>query len=321
MKAVITMAGEGSRLLPVTKGLRKEMLPLFYRGKGGVPVLAPVAHLVVNSLHAAGVSNVTMVVGNDAASILRYFTEDGNLLDRHAHHQDRLVETLALYDLLSRMHFSWVIQSSPAGFGDALLRSSAAVGEHPFLLHAADALLMERTTGRALSAMTHLLFQKKASAVLFVRKVRDPRRYGVVEGVPDGRWDGYRSLQVTGMEEKPTQPRSSWAATAMYAFSPEIFDILRELRQKDPQTELEVTNGIEGLIERGRKVYALISRPSEERWLSVGSPEGYFRGLHYSYRAAMRAPPAKGKSTAARAPPSGSSGTPPRRRRSSSAPS
>jgi dTDP-glucose pyrophosphorylase len=284
------MAGEGSRLLPVTKGLRKEMLPLFYQGKGGVPVLAPVAHLVVNSLHAAGVDNITMVVGNDAANLLRYFTPDGALLDRHAHHQDRLVETLALYDLLSRVHFSWVIQSSPAGFGDALLRSSAAVGDHPFLLHAADAILMERQAGRALSAMKSFLSEKKAGAVLFVRKVRDPRRYGVVEGVAAGRWEGYRTLRVTGMEEKPTAPRSSWAATAMYAFTPEIFDILREIHGRDPTRELEVTSGIEGLIARGRPVFALVSRPAEERWLSVGSPEGYFRALHYSYRAATRKP-------------------------------
>ena len=131
MRAVITLAGEGSRMLPVTKGLRKEMLPLFYKGQGGVPVLAPVAHLVVNSLHAAGADHATMVVGRDAEAILKYFTHDGSLLDRHAHHQDRLVETLALYDLLAQMQFTWVVQSKPAGFGDALLTAAPAIDGEP----------------------------------------------------------------------------------------------------------------------------------------------------------------------------------------------
>ncbi len=286
---MITLAGEGSRMLPVTKGLRKEMLPLFYKGQGGVPVLAPVAHLVVNSLHAAGADHATMVVGRDAEAILKYFTHDGSLLDRHAHHQDRLVETLALYDLLAQMQFTWVVQSKPAGFGDALLTAAPAIDGEPFLLHAADAILLEPTPGKALAAMATLLTKKKAGAVLFVRKVKDPRRYGVVVGKAAGHWEGYGCLDVTGMEEKPEKPKSSWAATAMYAFTPEIFDVLRELSQRKDVRELEVTSGITGLMERGRKVYALISR-SDEKWLSVGSPEGYFRALHESYEATVGKP-------------------------------
>ena len=114
------MAGEGTRMLPVTLGLRKEMLPLFYRGQDNVPVLAPVAHLVVNGLYQAGVTDMTMVVGKDVENVLRYFTPDIQVLMRHANQTERLVETVALHQMLRRIHFTWVVQSEPRGFGDAL---------------------------------------------------------------------------------------------------------------------------------------------------------------------------------------------------------
>lgn len=275
-------------MLPVTKGLRKEMLPLFCVGHNGVPVLAPVAHLVVSSLYGAGARDLTMVVGRDAETILRYFTPDHEMMIRHAHHRERLAETVALHELLSRIDFTWVVESTPGGFGHALLSGERSAGDGDFLLHAADAMLLEPTPGHVLRLMSRLKRETGASVVLFVRKVKDPRRYGVVEGEVRSRWEGHDVLEVSAMEEKPLRPRSHWAATALYALDGNIFRALREVKTEERPSELEVTSGIQRLLSGGRKVLAMISRPSEERWLSVGSPEGYFRSLHMSYTWSQR---------------------------------
>jgi UTP--glucose-1-phosphate uridylyltransferase len=288
LKAIVTMAGEGTRMLPVTKGLRKEMLPLFYVGQNGVPMLAPVAHLVVSSLYGSGARDLTMVVGKDAEAILKYFTPDAQLILRHAHHRDRLAETEALHDLLSRINFTWVVQSTPGGFGDALLAGERSAGEGNFLLHAADAMLLEPSPGHALDLMARLKEKTGASVVLFVRKVKDPRRYGVVEGKHLSPWEGHPVLQVSAMEEKPAKPKSQWAATALYALDQDIFRALRDVRSSEKPRELEVTSGIAALLSEGKKVLAVVSRPSRERWLSVGSPEGYFRSLRMSYTSSLR---------------------------------
>jgi glucose-1-phosphate thymidylyltransferase len=118
--------------------------------------------------------------------------------------------------------------------------------------------------------------------VLLVRKVSDPRRYGVVEGTELGRIAGARHLKVTGMQEKPEKPRSHWAATAVYAFSARIFGALRAVAALGP-AELEVTDAIRWLIERGGRVEALVLAPALGEWRSVGSPDGYLRALRRTH--------------------------------------
>lgn len=290
MKAVVTLAGEGTRMLPATRGLRKEMLPLFYRGRQGNATLAPVAHLVVRTLHAAGVDDLTMVVGPDQQSVVRYFQTDEAFVARHLHHPERLVETLALHHLLREVRIRWVTQASPKGFGDALLRARDHVGNHPFVLHAADAVLWEPTAGRLPRAMDELRRREEAAVVLLVRHVKEPRKYGVVEGELAGRIDGARYLRVNAMEEKPERPRSSWAATAVYAFAPSIFRALEQEARRHP-AELEVTSAICNLIAQGQKVLAVVLTPKDGQWLSVGSPEGYLRAVNRTYRLALRPTP------------------------------
>src|ERR1700674_4567784 len=98
MRGVLTLAGEGTRMLPWTRGLRKEFLPLYDRSPTGAPVLKPVAHLVLESMIDAGVQDVTLVVGaKDLAFVQNYFTVDREFLDRHAHQPDRLKETRRFY--------------------------------------------------------------------------------------------------------------------------------------------------------------------------------------------------------------------------------
>ncbi|HYK94056.1 MAG TPA: sugar phosphate nucleotidyltransferase [Thermoplasmata archaeon] len=280
MRGVLTLAGEGTRMLPWTRGLRKEFLPLYDAVEGGPPVLKPVAHHVLESMAEAGVTDFTLVVGaKDRAFVQNYFSVDPRFLDRHAHHRERIRETERLYRTLGRVRIHFAVQPRPRGFGDAVLRAEPFVRGEPFLLHAADALLWERPRGAILRRLAARVTTGEVDAVLVVRRVADPRRYGVIEGRPAPRWEGMRRLTVERIEEKPDRPRSSWAATAAYAFTPKIFEALRAVRRAHPSAELELTDAIQWLLSHGGRVEALVLTPRWGEWWSVGTPLGFVRAL------------------------------------------
>lgn len=280
MEAVVTLAGEGTRMLPWSRGLRKEFLPLYDRGGNDQPVLKPVAHLVVEELVAAGAFHLTIVhQPRDAEAVRNYFTIDPTFLRRHRRVGERLTETRRFYETLRRLRVSFVVQPRPAGFGDAVLRAKDSVDGQRFFLHAGDAILLEPHRGHLLRAMGALLERDGLDAVLLVRKVSDPRRYGVVEGRPGPAVHGIRRLDVTEMVEKPPRPKTHWAATAVYAFDPSIFSALARVRASRHPTELELTDGIRSVLANGGRVASLILAPRAGEWWSVGSPEGFGRAL------------------------------------------
>ncbi len=292
MLGVVTLAGEGTRMLPWSRGLRKEFLPLWDRGANGQPALKPVAHIVVETLIRAGSDRITIVVQpKDVVFVQNYFTIDPVFLERHQHHAERLTETRQFYDSIGGVHFAFASQPHPAGFGDALSHARPSIRRRPFLLHAGDAILAEPHRGFLPRTMAEYLRREDADAVLLVRHVDDPRKYGVVEGRLARPFHGVRRLDVSGMVEKPEHPKSHWAATAVYAFGPSYFPALESYRREEHPSELEVTDGIRRLLERGGRVVAFVLDPAYGEWRSVGSPEGYARALNRT-RALSRRPPA-----------------------------
>jgi len=292
MLAVVTLAGEGTRMLPWSRGLRKEFLPLYDRGEDGSPVLKPVAHLVVETLARAGADRITVVVQpKDLTFVRHYFTVDPLFLERHREHAERLTDTRRFYDTIGGVHFDFAVQPVPGGFGDAVLHARPSVRRRPFWLHAGDGVLLEPHRGSLLRTMGDYLQREDADAVLLVRAVADPRRYGVVEGRFGTPFRGVRRLDVTGMVEKPSKPRTHWAATAVYAFSPSIFSALEEHVRAEHPRELELTDGIRTLLARGGRVSAFALDARFGEWRSVGSPEGFVRALARTRSYARRKAP------------------------------
>ncbi len=286
MEAVITLAGEGTRMLPWSRGLRKEFLPLYDRGENGDLVLKSVAHLVVETLVRAGADRLTLVVQpKDLPFVRHYFTVDPEFVRRHRNVADRLAETRRFYETLRSLRLSFALQRAPKGFGDAVLRARPFLRDRAFLLHAGDAVVIEPPGTSILRTMADLRDRDELDAVLLVRRVPDARRYGVVEGKQGPRVERWRRLSVTRMDEKPEHPRSRWAATAAYVFAPTIFSALLRHRREHHPRELELTDGIRTLLEQGGRVSALVLDPERE-WRSVGSPEGFARALECTRRRA-----------------------------------
>jgi UTP--glucose-1-phosphate uridylyltransferase len=289
MQAVVTLAGEGTRMLPWSRGLRKEFLPLYDSGENGSLVLKPVAHLVIETLIGAGTDLVTVVVQpRDAGAVQAYFTVDHEFLHRHRRHRDRLAETRRFYRTLDTLRFIYSLQPRPAGFGDAVLRTHAVMGHNPFLLHAGDGVVIEPKRGTVLRTMAELRERENLDAVVLARTVADPRRYGVFEGRLGPKVGPYPRIEVRRMVEKPEHPRSHWAAAAVYAFGPRLLPALESVRKENRPHELELTDGIQRMIEDGGRVAALLLNPRTGTWRSVGSPEGYGRALEATRKVALR---------------------------------
>lgn len=291
MRGVVTLAGDGSRMLPWARGVRKEFLPLFDRSmaRRGERVLKPVTHLVVEALAAAHVRDLVLVVRPENRTFVEsYFTIDRSLLRRHAHQPERLRETQRFYRELGHLAISTALQPRPQGFGDAVLRAAPYLHQEPFIVHAGDAVLIEPERGAVLRTMVALRDRDDLDALLLVRRVPDPQRYGVVEGTALPPFQGMRRLAVVRVEEKPVRPRSPWAATAIYAFSPAILAKLRRRARSHPR-ELELTDGIADLVRQGASVQALKLGARQGRWRSVGSPERYVRALLETRASSARA--------------------------------
>jgi dTDP-glucose pyrophosphorylase len=278
-------------MLPWTRGLRKEFLPLFDPGANGEPVLKPVLHLVLESLLAAGIQEVGLVVRpKDVDFVSQYFSVDQSFLKRHAKHAGRLAETRRFYETLGRLEIEFFVQREPKGFGDAV-RTASRWGEgRPVLLHAADAFLVEPHRGGLIRTMIELYEQEHLDAVLLVRQVADPRRYGVIEGITAGSYKGLKRLHVTGMVEKPEHPKTHWAATAVYVLSPAFFHALDAVNRELRHGELEVTDALRRLLDEGRRIDALVlNEKTGGEWRSVGSPDRYMTALQRTQRMALKA--------------------------------
>lgn len=274
-KAVITAAGEGSRMLPLTRGIRKEMLPLCAKSRSDGLTLKPLVQIILEELYALGLRSFCFVVRRGEHMIKDYFTLRDTYL-KYLKRMGKLSEDLeALRQILSDVNLEFVYQPLPKGFGDAVRRAADFVGDDPFVLHAGDGLILN---GRQVYAgLVDAFLRTQASGMLLTRLVNNPTRYGVVSG----RFEvvnGSRVFYVDGVVEKPTSPPSNMALVAVYVFDHTIMDAL-QATVAGPTGEIELTDGIMHLIRRSGRVYALELDEVKYKWLSVGTPEGYLKAL------------------------------------------
>lgn len=286
-KVVVPAAGLGTRLLPATKEQPKEMLPIFAQGSGGDSYVKPVLQAIFEQFFEAGFRHYCFVIGRGKRAIEDHFTRHSEYLEvlrtNLRKSGARSLETF--YDRLREAEIIWVNQPDPVGFGDAVLRTRAWVASHEadegFVVSAGDTYIMSSGQShirRLLGAYGEL----HSDAIFLVKRMRDPRQYGVAEGRRLAR--GIHAVQQ--VVEKPKKPPSDLAIMPVYIFSPLIFDALDKI-QPDAGGEIQLTNAIQLLVDRGLKVHALELEPSERR-LDIGSPALYWEALRLSHRYAPK---------------------------------
>ncbi|PSN85606.1 hypothetical protein B9Q02_05645 [Candidatus Marsarchaeota G1 archaeon BE_D] len=274
-KAVITAAGEGSRMLPLTRGIRKEMLPLCARSFENGFTLKPVVQLILEDLYYIGIRNFCFVVRAGEHMIKDYFTLKPSYMS-YLKKKGRLSQDVErLYEILSDVNIQYVYQKTPRGFGDAVFKARSFVRDDDFIVHAGDGYVLN---GQALfKKLIDLHERLSASATLIVRRVADPKRYGVIAGKSE-MYESERLIRVERLIEKPPNPPSNLAIVAVYAFKPELMEHLSRLKP-GATGEIELTDALMKLIEAGGKVYALELDDINSSWLSVGTPQSYLKAL------------------------------------------
>jgi UTP--glucose-1-phosphate uridylyltransferase len=276
-KAVIAAAGVGARQLPATKEQPKEMLPVFSRNSTGGYSLKPVVQMIFEQLHDCGFREFCFIVGRGKRAIEDHFTPDPSFerLLRSGGHPSQAEELHVFYQKVRDSTVHWVNQPEPRGFGHAVSLASAFVQAGRFLVHAGDNHVIS-DRGAHIRRLVRLSGEDGVLASLLLRRVKDPRSYGVAEVARVG-----RELWVEGVEEKPRKPKSNLALLPAYVFGQDIFDALRNT-PPDKSGEVQLTDGIGRMIEQGMAVRAVRVIPGEF-WLDVGTPETYWDALRESH--------------------------------------
>lgn len=277
--AIIPVAGLGTRMLPATKEQPKEMLPVPYHDPHHGLVFKPFLQLVFEQLYYAGIRNFVFVVGRGKRSIEDHFTADRGytnyLRSRGKIREAEILEEF--YNMLDDSIIAWVNQPHPRGFGDAVLRGAMLVDDKPFMVHAGDiAVFKPGKPPHTLMNLIKIYNERAPDALLLLKKVHDPRHYGVALAESLGTYRGYRLLHIHRVIEKPREPISNLAIAAIYIFKPTIIDILKNT-MPGPRGEVELTDAIQGLIEKGGRVEAV--EAVDEQFIDIGRPETYIEAI------------------------------------------
>lgn len=264
LKAVFPVGGLGTRFLPATKAIPKEMLPV---------VDKPLIQYAVEEAYAAGIRQMIFITGRhkraigdhfDAAFELEYELERGNKNDLL-----RVVHAIKPDD----MDCIFIRQPRPLGLGHAVLCAEPVVGDSPFAVLLADDLMLGREQHQGGATVLQQMVQAYAQRPGMVLAVQDvpraeTRRYGVVDvhGVND------TMAEVFGMVEKPLPDAapSTLAVAGRYILTPGVFDSIRR-QPRGAGGEIQLTDGIAALI-GAEKVYAF---RYDGRRYDCGSKEGY----------------------------------------------
>lgn len=249
IKAVIPAAGLGTRFLPATKAMPKEMLPV---------VDKPAIQYVVEEATHAGIDDVLIIIGRNKNNLSNHFDSvpelEHNLTLKG---DDAKLRKVQESSDLADIHF--VRQGEPKGLGHAVLRSRAHVGDSTFAVMLGDDLIDERDP-----LLPKMLAEQERSGLTVVALMEvDPDQihlYGAAAVEPT---DDPDVVKVTGLVEKPKKEDapSNYAIIGRYVLKPNVYEILErtepgkggEIQLTDALQELATTEGVLGVVFRGRR--------------------------------------------------------------------
>lgn len=276
-KIVIPAAGFGTRLLPATKETPKEMLPIFAKGNNGNVIVKPLLQVIFEQFFGYGIREYCFIVGKGKGSISDHFTSDAQFLRslREGGKEELARELIDFYTKINSSSIVFINQPEAKGFGDAVLRAKPYVNES-FFTHAGDTLLLSKDNNH-IKRLEKVMKKNESHAIFLVKEVVNPSSFGIIRGQEIEN----EIYLVNEVVEKPSAPISNLAIVPLYLFSVNIFDALESI-STGVGGEIQLTDGIQKMIESGQKVMALKMR-DDELWLDLGNPISYWDALQRSH--------------------------------------
>jgi UTP--glucose-1-phosphate uridylyltransferase len=262
-KAVIPAAGLGTRFLPATKAVPKELLPV---------VDKPALQYIVEEAASAGLTDVLLVTGRGKSSMVDHFDRRPDLeMQLEASGKKDLLEAVRRPGELAAIHTSR--QPEPLGLGHAVLCAAAHVGHQPFAVMLGDDLIDERDP--LLPRMLALQADTGGIVVGLVEVPRDRTSlYGIATTSPTAAED---VVAISGMVEKPEpdQAPSNLAVIGRYVLPGEIFDVLATT-EPGRGGEIQLTDAIAAMAQAGTPVHGVLFRG---RRYDTGDRQSYLRAV------------------------------------------
>ncbi|RME68949.1 MAG: UTP--glucose-1-phosphate uridylyltransferase [Nitrospirae bacterium] len=243
-KAVLPVAGLGTRFLPATKASPKEMLPI---------VDKPLVQYAVEEALGCGIKEFIFVTGRHKRAIEDHFDNVFEL--EEVLKQKGKVELLKEINSLSELNIAYIRQGYPLGLGHAILRARPFVKEEPFAVLLSDDIIDPEET--LLRDMIALYEEKKAPVVALEEvPIEEISRYGVIKGKAEG--DGIYRIEDMVEKPSPEEAPSNLGVIGRYILTPEVFDALENIKP-GAGGEYQLTDALKALAQRS-PVYGLVFR-------------------------------------------------------------
>jgi UTP--glucose-1-phosphate uridylyltransferase len=266
-KAVIPAAGLGTRFLPATKAIAKEMLPI---------VDKPTIQFIVEEAIASGIEDILVVTGKGKRPIEDHF--DSNIeLEQNLLEKDKL-GLLKAVEETTNINLHFIRQKRPAGLGDAVLQAKAFVGNEPFVVMLGDDL-MEDTVPLTKQLINE--YHKTRSSIISVMEVakNETHKYGIIEPKSlhsENLYDVVSFVEKPSPEDAP----SNLAIIGRYLLKPEIFELLEQI-EPGAGGEIQLTDAIDHLNQTQR----VFAHKFEGKRFDVGDKLGFVKtNIEYGLR-------------------------------------
>jgi len=270
-KCLFPVAGYGTRFLPATKSMPKEMLPI---------VNKPLIEFSAEEAYSAGIRTLGFVTGRGKSAILDYF-DFSYELETEIAGSEKEENLRDIRRLINECSFSYVRQNQMKGLGHAVLCGLPLIGDEPFAVILADDLCL----GEGESVMSQMvkLYDRYKCTIVAIEEVpeEDTDKYGIVGGemLDDS------VMRVSTMVEKPrvgTAP-SNLAVIGRYILTPDIFEILKNT-QPGKNREIQITDAILEQAKQGN----VIAYKFKGRRFDCGSIDGFIEATNYYYEHVFR---------------------------------
>lgn len=263
-KAIIPAAGLGTRFLPATKAIAKEMLPI---------VDIPTIQYIIQEAVDSGIEEILIITNSNKHAMENHFDKNYELEER-LKESGKLEQVKMIQDIADMANIYYIRQKEPKGLGHAVLCAKSFIGDEPFAVLLGDDVVVNKEGKPALKQLIEQYEQTSAS-VVGVQTVakKDVSKYGIVEPSKSHPAKG-RLVKLTDMVEKPAPEKapSQMAVLGRYVLTPEIFELL-ETQGKGAGGEIQLTDAIKRLLDR-QAVYAY---DFEEKRYDVGDKFGFIK--------------------------------------------
>ena len=241
-KAVIPAAGFGTRMLPASKSVPKEMLPIYDK---------PTLHHIVKEVVDSGITDILIIISKDKGSIEDYF--DVNFELEYELNKKSSEISGEIHELSKMANIYTIRQKKKNGLGDAIKYAESFVGDEPFAILLGDDIIYNTEDELPCIKQMADIYEKEEAPVLGVQEVSwdDVDKYGIVNGVKTSD----RITEVESLVEKPSREEATTnlAILGRYIVTPDIFPILHETKP-GKNNEIQLTDALNKLAEKRKMI-------------------------------------------------------------------